>query len=453
MPSSNKLNMQSGRWADPFGRPSGKSLVHVSSAVISLETSWFELPTGVGSFYIIEVSYPAGPIEISPLAIVEYDRVPSQDLLESVGLMTLEPGTICAALRSTGIGKRDVAYIAAPVGYALKRIGLRVAPGMSPRLADEITISRLINSPTGREILVNLSVDVEALPHRAPRDHVDRLIYGRFDGGEFGIPAQLALFSALAVPATFYLECGQAALYGNETIDAVGKSILDAGFDLQLHLHSELLAEAQCWPWNQTYPPALEYLDRDQTLRAYGYAAERYHAIAGRTADVFRAGAFQFSPATVSVAGQFGIKAHSNFRADQPQNNTYTFKGKPAFSPFRWVTGLYELPITLSLDPLSRPVEEYWKRIIYQVQVNGTWLVNLVIHSWSFLSRDEEGYQVYGDPALAENLRKIIEWAPEGVRFVQISDVVKSLCNHEVGVHAIMDPGDLVRQILPRNGI
>lgn len=405
--------------------------------------AWVEFPRGLGNCLRVQIRLHHGRAEVPNLAIVlELSPPATPGKIKQVGgqmdgRLAYYPLAPRHAMEHTWSG-----FAVVPYGHEVTRLGIS---GAAPETSGEGVIERRVFSPSGQDILVNLSVDTEALPHRASADHVNRLIYGRFDGAEHGISAQMEIFRDLGVPATFYLECGQAALYGDSTICDVGKFIVDRGFDLQLHLHSEILAHAQKWEWTNRYAPALQHLDAHYTRRALEYAMERFRMAAGRSASVFRAGAFQYGPATVLAAGTVGLKALSNYRLDQPQNNTYDFPSGGPPRPFRWLNGLYEFPITISPEPLTGPPEVVWQRIMAKVHHTRTWLVNIVIHSWSLLTRSDEGHQIYTGAALAENLKSIIRLAPVGVRFVSISDVLDLLEAGAVGPCAIMDPGTLSR--------
>ncbi|TRV60308.1 MAG: hypothetical protein EWV69_10110 [Microcystis panniformis Mp_MB_F_20080800_S26] len=300
----------------------------------------------------------------------------------------------------------------------------------------------------GRELLVNLSIDVEALPHRAASQHVDRLIYGRGWGDfECGVPLLLDVMSDYGVSATCYLEMGSCSLYGDQTLIDVGKYILDRGADLQLHLHSEVLWRAERWPWSSVSPPRLDNLDLMQTRRAMGYAIERFKKIRETAPVAFRAGGYLFNASTVQVGRELGLGAHSNFRADQRANNAYDFVSDGPMRPFKWDNGLFELTITISPEPLNAlSAEECWRRILHHNDVNKSWLVNIVIHSWSLMERGQDGYHSWKGDALLKCLRQLIMKAPKGVRFVTAKEVVESLMGGENTVDIVRSTDDLVRR-------
>lgn len=427
-----------------------RSSTQVSSAepeeLEPVQVQWLHLPDTIGNQ--ISVLIDAGSTLDPKLQVaVDLEAIPKEAVLANNGLIssTTDNPYVSAPLGAVN-GKGYAAVFSVPDNSVLKRVGLLI-PNRTAGLS-AVTVRRAIVSPREGDVLVNISVDTEALPGRAANDHVAKLIYGRVASREYGIPMQMRVFHELKVPATFYLECGQCALWGADTIADVGKLILDGGFDLQLHLHSELIARAHAWKWTKPVPPMLNNLDRSQTFRAVGFAIEQFHKVAGQLPSVFRAGAYLFAPHTLEALKEFGIKASSNYRADQRPKNAFDFDGPGPMRPFKWSNGILEFPITLSPEPLTAlPPRECWRRILHHVQINGTWVVNVVIHSWSFMHRDKNGHQIWRNSELMDNLIKFIELAPSGVRFASIKEVVEMVQSGDVDIPLEKDIGALIARI------
>lgn len=327
--------------------------------------------------------------------------------------------------KGQGSGNRFSVNFFVPDGAIVRKLSIRLWNSNGPIFLDEIAIERQSINPHEEDVLVNISIDVEALPHRAAEAHVDRLVFGRFYDEEYGIGRQVKLFKELGVPATFYLELGECQLWGKEPLYRAGKLLLDSGFDLQLHLHSEVYIRALRKQWGKREPPILSNLDGPLTRQCMEYACERYFEITGTNALAFRAGAFKYNKHTVQEGSKLGIKAFSNYRADQRPNNAYDFAEAAPMRPFVWETGAFEFPITISPEPLSAMTpEECWRRILHHVRINRTWVVNIVIHSWSLMARDSFGHHYFSGPELEQILRKIIALAPKGVRFVSMKEIV-----------------------------
>lgn len=394
--------------------------------VAASQVHWLDLPDTIGNrIAVAGVLANASSPESLPQVVADFDVIPGETVLATNGL---KPPDAECPLPTAPVRVSDGQYRATfsvPDGSVLTRVGL-LDRGSTHALSGG-AIDRAILSPRDGDVLVNISVDVEALPGRATGDHVDQLIYGRVGKREYGIPLEMRVFRDHRVPATFYLECGQCALWGVDRIADVGKLILDGGFDLQLHLHSELLARAHAWKWSKSVPPMLHNLDRAETFRAMGFAVEHFHRMAGRLPESFRAGSYLFGPHTLEAMREFGIRASSNYRADQRPKNAFDFDGPPPMRPFKWSNGLLEFPITLSPEPLNAlPPRECWRRILHHVQINRTWVVNVVIHSWSFMYRDKEGHHVWRNSELMDKLIEFIELAPAGVRFASIGEITEA---------------------------
>jgi hypothetical protein len=166
-------------------------------------------------------------------------------------------------------------------------------------------------------------------------------------------------------------------------------------------------------------------LDRSETYRALGFALEQFYRMKGTLPTAFRAGGFLSSPYVLQALADFGIAASSNYRADQRTGNAFDLPASSPQRPFTWDNGIVELPITLSPEPLSAlSARECWRRILHHVQVNRTWVVNVVIHSWSFMARDQNGHHSIFDPVLLDNFAEFLSLLPTGARFSSVEEVV-----------------------------
>jgi peptidoglycan/xylan/chitin deacetylase (PgdA/CDA1 family) len=429
---------------------SPKSLTIEEPITVTTSMRWFDWPSEARALEIsctIPEGLPGTPG--AALFAFEFERPVMPDQLRGTGLSLSEAFGPFLYLQGEA-GQTDFSATVRPGREnRLRRIGVRLWDHR-----DEFVIGslRIADANPDQMFMVNLSIDVEALPHRAPANHVDRLIHGLDDTGrDHGIGAQMRLFREYNVPATFYLETGQAALYGSDTIRAVGRQIVDQGFDLQLHLHAEELIRAERWPWRlKGLEPGLENLNQLETRRVMNQAVDFYRSIVNETPKAFRAGSYQFNRHTVEAGAALGIKAFSNYRTDDPTDNTYDFPNDRPTEPFRWDNGVYEFPVTISPEPLSvLSPEVVWDRILGQVDVRGTWFVTIVIHSWSLLHRNAAGHLEWRNDGHADNLRRIIETAPARARFVSMAETVDALSSDRMQISPVRSADDLVRQKLP----
>src|SRR5215211_5686314 len=87
-----------------------------------------------------------------------------------------------------------------------------------------------------------ITIDVEARPPRSKTDPLDRLIWGRFPEGEFGIGRMMSIAERHGVKLTMFLDYAEEHLYGDALLD-VGREILRRGHDLELHIHPEFMPD------------------------------------------------------------------------------------------------------------------------------------------------------------------------------------------------------------------
>lgn len=427
-----------------------RSLTIEEPITVTTGMRWFDWPSQASALEI-SCTVPEGLSGARGAALfaLEFERPVTEAELQETGLSLSEVCGPFLYLHGSAGQTEFRTKVRLVRDNRLRRVGVRLWDQR-----DEFSIAqlRIADADRNHPFMVNLSIDVEALPHRASANHVDRLIHGLDNAGrDHGIGAQMHLFRACGVPATFYLETGLAARYGSEAIRAVGRQIVDEGFDLQLHLHAEELIRAERWPWRlKDVEPGLENLNQLETRRVMNQAVDFYRSMAGETPKAFRAGSYQFNRHTVEVGGALGIKAFSNYRTDYPTDNTYDFPSERPTEPFRWDNGVHEFPVTISPEPLSAlSPEVVWDRILYQVDVKGTWFVTIVIHSWSLLHRNAAGHEEWRDDSHADNLRRIIEMAPARAKFVSMAEVVDDLSANRMSVAPTRRVEDLIRQRLP----
>src|SRR5262245_1470380 len=122
--------------------------------------------------------------------------------------------------------------------------GRRVALGKPQQAADWAAVQHK------RRLMI--TVDVEAQPSRAERNHVDRLIWGEFAEGRAGIGEMMDIADRHCIKTTMFLDYCEEHLYGNAIRD-VAREIHRRGHDLQLHAHLDFLSR-DWWARNKIAP-------------------------------------------------------------------------------------------------------------------------------------------------------------------------------------------------------
>ncbi|PKO86853.1 MAG: polysaccharide deacetylase [Betaproteobacteria bacterium HGW-Betaproteobacteria-12] len=267
-----------------------------------------------------------------------------------------------------------------------------------------------------------LTIDTEALPKRAPENHVARLIWGRHGNGTAGIREMCAVADEVEAKLTFFVDACGAYSQLDEVAEVV-RWLDGAGHDVQLHTHSEYLPERFWIEHGFTYRPRFlnQYADDKATftIRHFG---EFISGITGKPLRAFRAGSFRWNASTVRALAEVGIPLSFNasMNAFLAEQCTYS---EPTNQPYVWSNGVIEVPITeRKFFPLFG--KEWWGRLQFPVsnhfrnppwrvlrpyarQENSSLLV-LLLHSWSLLYWDKNGYGVYRDDKRIEDFRKLV---------------------------------------------
>lgn len=270
-----------------------------------------------------------------------------------------------------------------------------------------------------------LTVDTEALPKRAPSDHVKRLMWGEHDTGTAGIREMCAVGDESGAKHTFFVDmCG--AYAQRDQVREVMGWLHNAGQDVQLHVHPEYLPDSF---WKDTgfkVQPRLlnSYTDQAKGDFLLSHFSAAITAVTGNQILAFRAGSFRWNATTLRTLAKLDIPLSFNnttaaTRVGQCPHSV------PTNLPFSWSNGVIEVPVTEKnilpkvgralwarfQFPLSRFVKyrPWWASFLpYSVSRRDNFLVCL-IHSWSLLYKNENRHFIYKDDARIEGYRKLVK--------------------------------------------
>lgn len=247
-----------------------------------------------------------------------------------------------------------------------------------------------------------ITVDVEAQTGRADRDHLDRLIWGKFPEGRAGIGEMMDISDRHGVKMTMFLDWCEEHLYGDGLLD-VGREIHRRGHDLQLHAHLDFMHK-DWWAKNKIKPQfSLNELDADQAKAAIGFIAERQAFATGTPAVAFRGGGYRFNDHVLDALVEHGAPLDSSVnvsRATQPVK-------LPNSKQFVWSNGCLEVPVSCvtgyrnynrvfdfnfnaSGFPDAASMVEYLD--VFYAERGDDAIANLVMHSWSFLELTDKKF-------------------------------------------------------------
>ena len=289
-----------------------------------------------------------------------------------------------------------------------------------------------------------ITVDVEALPRRQPDRHVERLIWGQFDGNEVGIRRMMAIAERRGHPLTFFVDFCESELYG-EVIEQVAMDITAAGHDVQLHAHPDLLPE-QFWADRGLEPArtSLTHYRKAHATALMTFLREAAERSTGRAPLAFRGGAFRFNRAILEAMGEHDVSLSFNYniKSDHQPSSTSIL---PAFT---WANGVTEVPMsalfvhnylrlfefssTSSVDFTNETlVADYIDSYFNNLGKDA--ILVMLLHSWSFLYRnDETGYFEYRGDELAETFDRFLSNLPADIEVVSATALHEKLATGEI---------------------
>lgn len=288
---------------------------------------------------------------------------------------------------------------------------------------------------------VAITVDVEAHPIRAAKDHVNRLIWGRLNGREAGIQTMMDIADRHGVPLTFFLDYPEAELYGEDLLD-VGREIHRRGHDLEPHCHAEYLMK-RLFGLDDELAIRLPKATYAQSEKIISYLREKHAAVTGQNPLAYRSGAYLIGPEYLKALHDGGIRLDASYNPLFAENPfPWGLRG-----PFLWQNGLWEIPI---------PSIPYFYKHNHLVPWNfnhagflrcspkdflqkhkdflDTWfrrngdaaVATLVLHSWSFWKIDPQGYLTCPADENITRFEELITTLKADYEFVALGELAKT---------------------------
>ncbi len=204
---------------------------------------------------------------------------------------------------------------------------------------------------------VHVTFDIEVwcdgwadLDRRFPASF-DRYFYGRSEAGNYALPKTLEILNRHGLTGVFFVEPLFAARFGEQHLDVVSNMILDAGQDVQLHIHPE---------WVDEISPAIldDSSRKRQSLPAYSLdeqtelirvAKAMLERSTGRPMTAFRAGNFAVDRNTFTALRRNGILLDSSLNSGYDATGG-TIDGMGEFCSHRVIDGVECFPVTVIRD-------------------------------------------------------------------------------------------------------
>lgn len=250
-----------------------------------------------------------------------------------------------------------------------------------------------------------ISVDVEALPHRASTSHTDVLVFGNVNDGVYGVERLCKLFKSQGVVGTFFIEVAGELLYGCEYLYKIRDILRQYDQDIGLHVHPEIFKKVPSVGLKGGFNGFAD-ISYEDALLILSYCKEVYIKIFGCAPILFRPGAMQISAEMYIACRDVGL----NYVSGYFRGHWKDVKNKSVENGFfQWGNDVFEIPLDLALDPLKGywlGFEEYLKK--KKSSAVDFKFLSLLIHSWSLIERDESGFHENYSPHYEEILKQYL---------------------------------------------
>lgn len=320
-------------------------------------------------------------------------------------------------------------------------VGMKRIDARGPRFVIMVAVVALLVAATIRwmhtrcpfdrkdRIYLVITVDVEALPGRAPSDHVRRLIYGDFGAAHReGIEEMMDAADRVGVKITFFLDVLEESLYPGE-ISEVAKRIVARGHDVQLHTHPDKPPPSFWSELGITAKPSASFSRADASA-LFAYTQRLFDRWGIPRPVAFRAGGYEYSRGFIEAmpGAKLPLSFNYNPRGGSQRNNL----GRQAM--FTWPNGTIEIPISYTphfvrevrfddslLDEVPLMHEEIERFGRAQAADN---VLVLMMHSWSFLELVED-HRVYAGDQKRQNFERFLRELPTNVQVVSATQLAR----------------------------
>jgi hypothetical protein len=324
----------------------------------------------------------------------------------------------------------------------------------------------------GRNRYALLTVDTEALPHRALDEHVQRLVWGRHAAGTAGIREMCAIGNEVGAKHVFFVDfCGAFARL--DEMREVARWLHRDGQDVQLHAHPEYLP-TEFWRQHglKDKPRYLNQFDNARAAFTLKYFSAILADITGEPVRAFRAGSFRWNADTLRALSSANIPLSFNnsMHASIVGQCVYS---EPTNEPYVWSNGVVEVPMTERLfyprirrglwrvtDFLVNHLKlrakypdfgnDWWRRLQFPVSAGNhpslilgpfrsNSLLVLLMHSWSLLYWDENGHAEYRDDRRLEAYRKLLQRLTRDYDVITTRDFLDLLARGKIKPSHVVD--------------
>lgn len=271
-----------------------------------------------------------------------------------------------------------------------------------------------------------LTVDTEALPKRAAQDHVKRLVWGEHEAGTAGIREMCSIGAEFNARHVFFVDLCAPLSYLDEMKEVV-RWLDRQGQDVQLHTHPEYLPQ-HFWKEHglDSKPQYMnQYADDARAEFVIRHFSDLIAGITGKKILAHRAGSFRWNAHTIRALKAADIPLSFNNSMCAVYAGQCVFS-EPTNQPYIWSNGVIEVPTTEKKILPRMGKDDWWARLTYPESSYfrfrpwwGQFLLNtlsgspefsvFLLHSWSMLYWDQQGYGSYRDDQRLDGYRKLLK--------------------------------------------
>jgi len=151
-----------------------------------------------------------------------------------------------------------------------------------------------------------------------------RYVYGRSRHGDYALPKTLEILNRHGLQGVFFVEPLFSARFGDRYLEQIVQLIVDAGQEVQLHIHPEWADEIDPPPIADVSRKRqhLTYYTRDEQVELIAYGKARLEAVLGKPVTAFRAGSYAVN------ADTFHALAANDIFVDSSINQCYEISAR-----------------------------------------------------------------------------------------------------------------------------
>lgn len=296
-----------------------------------------------------------------------------------------------------------------------------------------------------------ITVDVEAGNSCGNSDRISTCMYGVFGQEQAGISEMMDIADEVGAKISFFVDVMGFYAYGDQLI-RVMQDIDSRGHDVQLHFHPSMVNSTN-WniiqnseEWNESGATKETYMscwDQNTADFWFSRAMEIFDDANITRPIAYRGGAYRYCDTV--------IQAMSNHNMTQSYNYNMFSSGRQNFNAgylhnFQWENDVFEFPITYVKDTngqitsssrIDDRMWEDWSEIDetferYYENQPSTRVITSILHSFSFLDRDDSGDFYLKDLTKVDEFRSFMHNLSDEYTIVSSSQLQNYLDNGSI---------------------